>query len=123
MRLAYSWEYKVDKNNDEECKRLFLVRDFVGDACKKMSSRIRGAVSMVTFDNFHKNSSDIIKNAIHKQDEHKNYLPFTIEANGLQITQIDIQSIDPVDEETRRSLQKSVNMSFEIQTKSQEAAA
>jgi hypothetical protein len=29
-----------------------------------------------------------------------------------------IQSIDPVEEETRKSLQKSVNMAFEIQTRS-----
>lgn len=36
---------------------------------------------------------------------------------------MDIQSIDPVEEETKRSLQKSVNMAFEIQTRSQEAAA
>jgi major vault protein len=90
LSLAYSWEFKVDKSNEDECKKLFLVWDFVGDACKKISSRIRGAVSGVTFDNFHKNSSDIIKNAIHKRDELGNYLPFSIDANGLQITQIDI---------------------------------
>lgn len=90
LRLAYSWEFKVDKSKEDECKKLFLVRDFVGDACKKISSRIRGAVSSVSFDNFHKNSSDIIKNAIHKKDEQGNYLPFTIDANGLYITQIDI---------------------------------
>lgn len=46
-----------------------------------------------------------------------------VAANNLHITQVDIQSIDPVEEETRLSLQKSVNMAFEIQTRSQEAAA
>jgi major vault protein len=50
-------------------------------------------------------------------------LPFVVAANNLHITQVDIQSIDPVEEETRLSLQKSVNMAFEIQTRSQEAAA
>jgi hypothetical protein len=58
----------------------------------------------VTFDNFHKNSSEIIKNAIHKKDSAGNYLPYVVTANGLHITQIDIQSIDPVDIETRNSL-------------------
>jgi major vault protein len=93
---------------------LFSVKDFVGDACKRISSRIRGAVSAVTFDNFHKNSTEVIQNAVHKFDENGNHLPFHILANNLLITQVDIQSIDPVEEETRKSLQKSVNMAFEI---------
>jgi major vault protein len=69
LRLAYRWYFKVDRDNEEECRKLFLVKDFVGDACKRISSRIRGCVSAVTFDNFHKNSSEIIKKAIHKMDE------------------------------------------------------
>jgi len=89
---------------------LFSVKDFVGDACKRISSRIRGAVSAVTFDNFHKNSTEVIQNAVHKFDENGNHLPFHIQANNLLITQVDIQSIDPVEEETRKSLQKSVNI-------------
>jgi len=123
LRLSYRWAFKIDKGNEAECRDLFSVRDFVGDACKRISSRIRGAVSAVTFDNFHKNSTDVIQNAIHKKDDQGNPLPFHIHANNLYITQVDIQSIDPVEEETRKSLQKSVNMAFEIQTRSQEAAA
>jgi len=33
---------------------LFSVPDFVGDACKAIASRIRGAVAGVQFDDFHK---------------------------------------------------------------------
>lgn len=33
---------------------LFSVPDFVGDACKAIASRIRGAVASVQFDDFHK---------------------------------------------------------------------
>lgn len=104
LRLSYRWQFIVDKSNEEECKKLFAIKDFVGDACKRISSRIRGTVSAVTFDNFHKNSTEIIQNAIHKKDENGNQLPFKIDANNLLITQIDIQSIDPVEEETRKSL-------------------
>ena len=39
------------------------------------------------------------------------------------ITNIDIQSVEPVDQRTRDSLQKSVQLAIEITTKSQEAAA
>jgi major vault protein len=41
----------------------------------------------------------------------------------LTITNIDIQSVEPVDQKTRDSLQKSVQLAIEITTKSQEAAA
>lgn len=123
LKLSYRWNFRLDKANKEQHKMLFSVKDFVGDACKRISSRIRGAVSAVSFDNFHKNSTEIIQAAIHKKDADGNNLPFFISANFLQITQVDIQSIDPVEEETKKSLQKSVNMAFEIQTKSQEAAA
>ena len=37
--------------------RLFSVPDFVGDACKALASRVRGAVAAVTFDDFHKVTS------------------------------------------------------------------
>jgi len=62
------------------------VKDFVGDACKSISSRVRGALSSKSFDYFHKNSSDIIKEAIHKKDENGKYLPYIIKANNLHIT-------------------------------------
>ncbi|KAM9982146.1 hypothetical protein ACTFIY_004459 [Dictyostelium cf. discoideum] len=41
----------------------------------------------------------------------------------LRITNIDIQSVVPVDQRTRDSLQKSVQLAIKITTKSQEAAA
>jgi major vault protein len=40
----------------------------------------------------------------------------------LVITNIDIQSVEPVDQRTRDSLQKSVQLAIEITTNSQEAA-
>jgi major vault protein len=44
-------------------------------------------------------------------------------ANNLVITNIDIQSVEPVDQRTRDSLQKSVQLAIEITTNSQEASA
>ena len=48
----------------DEAAKLFCVSDFIGDMCKAIGSRIRGAVSSVSFDDFHKNSARIIK--VHK---------------------------------------------------------
>jgi len=44
-------------------------------------------------------------------------------ANSLVITNVDVQSVEPVDERTRESLQKSVQLAIEITTDSQEAKA
>ena len=38
----------------EESYKIFSVPDFVGDACKAIASRVRGAVAGVQFDDFHK---------------------------------------------------------------------
>lgn len=48
---------------------------------------------------------------------------FEFGQNRLVITSIDIQSVEPVDQRTRESLQKSVQLAIEITTNSQEAAA
>jgi major vault protein len=48
---------------------------------------------------------------------------FVFHQNNLTITNIDIQSVEPVDSRTRDALQKSVQLAIEITTKSQEATA
>jgi major vault protein len=48
---------------------------------------------------------------------------FHFEQNNMVITSIDIQAVEPVDQRTRDSLQKSVQLAIEITTNSQEAAA
>ena len=85
LKLAYRWYFKHQKDDTESCARIFSVKDFVGDACKSLSSRIRGAVSSQTFDYFHKNSSEIIKNAVHKRQQ-DTFLPFEFKSNNLVIT-------------------------------------
>jgi len=78
----------------------------------------------VTFDNFHKNSARIIRSAVFGMDEEGHVRNgFVFSANHLVTTNIDIQSVEPVDQRTRDSLQKSVQLAIEITTKSQEASA
>ena len=43
-----------DRQLPGEAAKLFSVPDFVGDACKAIASRVRGAVASVKFDDFHK---------------------------------------------------------------------
>jgi len=100
------------------------VPDFVGDACKAIASRVRGEVALHNFDEFHRNSAKIIRIAVFGTDENKKVKNrFLFSANNLVISNIDIQSVEPVDSRTRDALQKSVQLAIEITTQSQEASA
>ena len=124
LQLSYNWYFDIDKNDEEIGARLFQVPDFVGDACKAIASRVRGAVASQKFDEFHRNSAKIIRHAVFGIDtEGKIRDEFRFNANNLVITNIDIQSVEPVDEETLKSLQKSVQIAIQITTDAQEAAA
>lgn len=124
LQLSYNWFFAVDRESKDDASRLFQVPDFVGDACKAIASRVRGTVASVAFDEFHKNSAKIIRRAVFGVDkDQKIREKFEFPPNKLVITNIDIQSVEPVDNKTRESLQKSVQLAIEITTKSQEATA
>jgi len=124
LKLAYNWYFEVNRDSQESGHRVFRVPDFVGDACKAIASRVRGAVAAVSFDKFHRNSSEIIISAVFGMDsENQIRNKFFFSANNLIITNIDIQSVEPVDQRTRDALQKSVQLAIEITTKSQEMNA
>uniref|UniRef100_A0A8C1ZXC2 Major vault protein n=1 Tax=Cyprinus carpio TaxID=7962 RepID=A0A8C1ZXC2_CYPCA len=123
LQLSYNW-YVVSPTEAAKATALFSVPDFVGDACKAIASRIRGAVASVQFDDFHKNSNRIICSSVFGFDEKlavRSSLRFN--QNGLVISSVDIQSVEPVDQRTRDALQKSVQLAIEITTNSQEATA
>jgi len=121
LKLSYNWHFEVDKSAPE---KIFSVPDFVGDACKAIASRVRGEVALHNFDEFHRNSAKIIRVAVFGVDENQKVKNrFLFQANNLVISNIDIQSVEPVDSRTRDALQKSVQLAIEITTQSQEAAA
>mmetsp|Transcript_27317 Transcript_27317/g.38642 ORF Transcript_27317/g.38642 Transcript_27317/m.38642 type:complete len:846 (+) Transcript_27317:44-2581(+) len=125
LKLSYNWMFQVDKADAKEASTVFNVRDFVGDTCKAIASRVRGAVASQTFDDFHRNSALIIKIAVfgtdHKSGQPNENLKFA--ANNLLVTNVDVQSVEPVEQRTRDALQKSVQLAIEIATSSQEALA
>ena len=121
LKLSYNWHFEVDH---EVPAKIFQLPDFVGDACKAIASNVRIAVASVTFDTFHKTSAKLIRGAVFGHDDKGKILDrFAFHTNNLVITNIDIQSVEPVDQRTRDSLQKSVQLAIEITTKSQEATA
>jgi len=124
LKLSYNWRFEVDRDSPKK-SLIFSVRDFVGDTCKAIASRVRGAVAAQSFDDFHKNSAQIIKAAVFGMD--KNGVDvgtkLLFNANLLAVTNVDIQSVEPVEQRTRDALQKSVQLAIEISTNSQEALA
>ena len=70
LSLSYNWHFDIKNFEDkDEAAKLFVVPDFVGDMSKAIASRVRGSVSSVSFDNFHKHSAKIIKTAVFGVDE------------------------------------------------------
>lgn len=126
LQLSYNWSFDTEKAKQDEAEaaKLFSIPDFVGDMCKAIASRIRGAVASTSFDDFHKNSSRIIRKSVFGVDERdKIQDKFVFDQNRLNVTSIDIQSVEPVDQRTREALLKSVQLAIEITTNSQEATA
>lgn len=129
LTLSYNWQFEIPNDADDTelnavAAAIFSVRDFTGDACKAIASRVRGAVAAETFDHFHKFSAKIVRGSIFgvtPDGKIKDTLRF--QNNMLVITNVDVQSVEPVDMRTRESLQKSVQLAIEITTNSQEARA
>jgi len=122
LRLIYSWQFLFDRNDVESITKLFQVKDFVGDCCKSIASRIRGTVSMSNFDNFHKESSSIVQAGVFGLDHEKKLKkPLKFKANNLIITNVDIQSQEPIETKIRMILNESMKGSMETTIKIQEA--
>ena len=93
LEISYNWQFIVS-DDQKEAAKLFAVSDFIGDLCKALASKIRGAVSSVTFDHFHKNSASIIQEAVFGKEvptdaQGQQYLMFP--ANNLKVTSVDIK--------------------------------
>jgi major vault protein len=126
LKLSYNWHFDVPRDNLEQATAatIFSVPDFIGDFCKAIASRVRGSVAQRTFDDFHKYSADLIRTAVFGvEDDGTIRSTLRFRSNNLVITNIDIQSVEPVDSKTRDALQKSVQLAIEITTKSLEAGA
>jgi len=120
LQMAYNWRFDIE---DDDYSRVFVVRDFVGDACKAVASRVRAAAAANPFDVFHKNSAEIITKAVFGEKDGQIQHEFKFVANGLILTNIDIQKVEPVDNSTRESLMKSVQLAIKITAEKQERTA
>lgn len=118
LLLAYNWHFRVNKLDKADSTKIFNVKDFIGDLCNLMASKVRAAVASADFDTFHKTSARLIRKSIFgMNDQGKIGKEFLMEKNNLVITNVDIKQVEPVDAQTKQSLQKTVQLAIEISTK------
>lgn len=124
LHLSYNWFFDIDKNDPKSASKIFNVRDFIGDCCTQVASKVRGAVASITFENFHKYSARTIRTAIFGLNENgKVNNRYFFKSNNLCLTNVDIKVVEPEDPKTYESLKKSVTLAIEITTNMQEAEA
>jgi len=124
LHLSYNWYFDIDKNDPKSASKIFNVRDFIGDCCSQVASKVRGAVASITFENFHKYSARTIRTAIFGLDaDGKVNDKYVFKSNNLSLTNVDIKIVEPEDPKTYESLKKSVTLAIEITTNAQEAEA
>lgn len=91
LQLSYNWFFDIDISNQEQSSKIFNVKDFVGDACSAIASKVRGEVAGISFEQFHKYSARHIRKAIFGlDDEGKVNERFNFLNNSLVVTNVDI---------------------------------
>ena len=55
LQLSYNWYFKINKaadgkSEDKDSLKIFNVKDFVGDACSAIASKVRGEVASINFE-------------------------------------------------------------------------
>lgn len=123
LDLSYKWHFEYNRENpdDEANKKLFSVGDFVGDLSKSVSSRIRGTVSSISYEDFHHNSAEIIRGAVFgKEADGTIRTQRKLHANGLVITSCDIKSQRPIEKDIEEKLKKNTFLAIQIKTKATE---
>ncbi len=124
IEVSYNWYFDVLKtDNFEKQRKIFSVRDCIGEMCSIMASRVRGKVAEMTLNEFHKSSARVVRSAVMGVENNKINKKFLFVNNLLAISNVDIKNISTKDEETKNKLQATVNLAIEITTKSQEEEA
>jgi major vault protein len=118
--LSYQWKFAVNREDQEDSKRVFNIPDFIGDMCNALAAKVRAAVAQQTYEQFHRQQAFYIRKAIfgtRKGNPDKiNDDGFTFQTNGLKVINVDIYSVSPESKETQMKLKNSVNQSIKIQT-------
>lgn len=108
IHVRYKWRFNIEKDN---LRKLFSIDDFIGYASETVASMIRGIAAQHDFEDFHGNSSEIIKSVIFTD---KGHLEFE---NGFDIFAVDIKQITPVDPKIAEKLNAAISSNMDVYVK------
>lgn len=115
LRIMYNWHWDV--KNEKEAEDIFTVRNFVGDLCLTMASRIRSSIATINFEDFHKKSDYYIKKSVFGEKNGELLTSCRNEICRLVVNDVDIKYIVPSEPSTKELLEKSVSLAIELTTK------
>ena len=123
VQISYNWYFRYDPEDHDSLLKMFNVRDCIGEMCRELKSKVVTEVASKTLEEFHKNSARMIRAAIFGMTDGKVNDEYFFPANNLVISNVDIKSVECVDEESRQSLKDKVKMAIQITTDQVEADA
>lgn len=89
-----------------------------------MAGKIRSSVAGVNFESFHSGFARLIRASIFGTDEEgKIKQDYILPKNNMVVTNVDIRSVEPINDMTKESLKETVSLAIEITTKTQEENA
>jgi major vault protein len=116
IKLAASYEFQFDRSDPSHLRDIFSVNDFIGDTAKLIASQVRSMVARTPLEDFHRNSSQMINDAVFGVQRQ----PLRCSYNHLVISDIDVQHVEVIDETARALLFKSVQLAIDTTTKAME---
>lgn len=113
VKVTYKWSFECVGNPAED-EPIFDTPDFIAYVCKSLASKIREIAAKTLFENFHRDSARFIRLAVFGEDSGENPVRMFPEIN-LKISAVDIENVEPVDEEISKNLQESIKTNIQIQ--------
>ncbi len=113
VKVTYKWSFDCSGDPAED-ELIFDTPDFVGYVSKSLASKIREVAARTVFEDFHRDSARYIREAIFGADTGANPVGEFPEIK-LRILAVDIESVEPVDEEISGNLRESIKTNIQIQ--------
>lgn len=113
VKVTYKWSFDCAGDPAED-ELIFDTPDFIGYVSKSLASKIREVAARTLFEDFHRDSARYIREAIFGADSGANPVGEFPEIK-LRISAVDIENVEPVDEEISGNLQESIKTNIQIQ--------
>lgn len=115
--LTYKWEFLVDESDSHV---MFRMLDFIGYICATLMSRVRELAALFTFEEFHSGTVSLIRKHLFNEskvnvgNEEKSVLGIYFDEIKLLVSEIDVKSISPVNNQINDLLNQSIKSNMRI---------